>query len=87
MKNERRKRWLYAVSGFLIMLVSGDIYAWNVFSASIARTFPAWENSQLSLVFTIALISFCIASLAAGFLGGIRSRWFIWAAAALFLGG
>lgn len=82
------KRWLYLVTGTLITLFLGLIYAWSIFRAPFGEVYPDWTIAQMSNVFTISICFFCIG----GFLGGQLSRKlnikmrFLLTAALLFIG-
>ena len=59
-------RWLYAGVGSVVMLFSGLIYAWSTIARPIAAFYPNWTSGQLSLTFTICMISFCFGGLYGG---------------------
>lgn len=84
----RRKPWLYVVLGVLVLLCAGMVYAWSVLSAPIARDFPKWSAAQLSLAFTLVMISFCLGGLVGGALAGkLSQKTLLLIAAALFFAG
>ncbi len=58
------RRWIYLVVGVLAMLFAGVIYAWSILKAPFAVDF-GWNESQLSLNFTITMTCFCLG----GFVG------------------
>ena len=64
------KRWLYLITGTLILLFLGLIYAWSIFRLPFSAVYPDWTISQLSLVFTISMCCFCTG----GFISGMLSR-------------
>ena len=66
---KKNNRWLYAVIGFIIMLLSGFVYAWSVLAKPISMSRPDWTATQLSLTFTLVMIFFCIGGMIAGFIG------------------
>ena len=66
---KEKSRWIYAVVGFVIMLLSGFVYAWSVMAKPIGVSRPAWSAAQLSLTFTLVMVFFCIGGLVAGFIG------------------
>ncbi len=69
----------------MILLVSGMVYAWSVFSSSIAEEFSAWSKATLSITFTTVMIFFCLGGLVGGFLSKkIKPSFYIWASAVLF---
>jgi len=83
-----KNRWFYAFIGVVILLFAGMVYAWSVLSSPIAAEYPDWTKAQLSLTFTIVMITFCIGCTAGGFLiKKISSKIFIWVSAVLFLAG
>lgn len=82
------KRWLYLITGTVILLFVGLIYAWSIFKAPFNAIYTDWTLSQLSMVFTISMAFFCIG----GYLAGLMARKFdvkvrfIIAAILLFVG-
>lgn len=81
-------RWTFVVTGCLIYLFAGVIYAWSVISSPIADEFQNWTAAQLSTTFSIVMITFCIGSTGIGFLAGkVRPYISLWFAAALFTAG
>lgn len=59
-------RWGIAVAGVLLQMALGAVYAWSVFRASLAKQFH-WSISEVTLTFTIAIMSLGFAS----FFGGL----------------
>lgn len=59
-------RWFYAGVGVVVMLFAGLIYAWSTIARPIAAFYPDWTSGQLSLTFTICMISFCFGGLYGG---------------------
>ena len=85
---KKLNRWVYAAFGVVILLFAGMVYAWSVLSGPIAQEYPQWTNAQLSLTFTIVMTLFCVGCMAGGFLSGkVSAKIYVWAAAAMFLGG
>ena len=60
-------RWLVVVGGVLMNLALGVIYAWSVFVAPFDADF-GWTRTQVSVVFTIAILSIGSWFVVAGFL-------------------
>ena len=60
-------RWLVVVGGVLMNLALGVIYAWSVFVAPFDADF-GWTRTQVSVVFTIAILSIGLWFVVAGFL-------------------
>ena len=85
---KKTNRWLYAIVGCAVLLVSGLVYAWSVLSGPIAAEFPQWSAAQLSLTFTIVMSFFCVGSLVGGLLSSkVSQKVYLWVSAALFLTG
>lgn len=55
------------VTGSILMMFLGLIYAWSLFAAPLEEAF-SWTRSQTSTTFSISMISFCLGSLASGYL-------------------
>ena len=60
-------RWLPLMGGVLMNLALGVIYAWSVFVAPFSEDF-GWTRTQVSVVFTIAILSVGSWFVVAGFL-------------------
>ncbi len=60
-------RWLVVAGGVLMNLALGVIYAWSVFVAPFDADF-GWTRTQVSVVFTIAILSIGSWFVVAGFL-------------------
>ena len=85
---KKTNRWLYAIVGCAVLLVSGLVYAWSGLSGPIAAEFPQWSAAQLSLTFTIVMSFFCVGSLVGGLLSSkVSQKVYLWVSAALFLTG
>lgn len=63
--SEGKNRILYLITGFVLLLFLGLIYAWSVFIGPLEGEF-GWQRSQTSLIFTISMIGFCVGNLASG---------------------
>ncbi len=88
MNKRSTNRWVYAITGVLILVFAGLIYAWSVLSSPIASEFSQWSKGSMSLAFTMAMSFFCLGGLAAGLVAGrIRERYIFWASALFFLVG
>lgn len=64
------KKWLYLITGTLMQLFLGLIYAWSIFKTPLSGLFSDWTESQMSLTFTISMSFFCIG----GYVGGLLGR-------------
>ncbi len=81
MKSIKRTRIAYLIIGMIAMLFLGMIYAWSNFTKYFEADL-GWTPSQLSWVFTLMMIGFCIGNLGSGFM--MRK---ISARATIFIGG
>ena len=61
-----KKRISSLISGTIIMLVIGLMYAWSIFRGELSKVFTDWTAAQMSLNFTILLISYCLGVFAGG---------------------
>ena len=59
------KQILTLLSGAIICLLIGLIYAWSIFVAPLEAEF-GWTRAQTSATFTVSMISFCIAGMVSG---------------------
>lgn len=85
---KRAGRWVYALTGVLVLFVSGIVYAWSVLAEPVAADFPAWSKAALSLTFTLVMIFFCAGCTVGGLLAGkLKARLCILISAAMMLGG
>lgn len=80
-------RLVPAVSGVLIMLLSGLIYAWSVFKLPIAAEFSQVSEQSMAFTFTLAMAFFCVGGLVGGFWRGLSARAELLISAAFFLAG
>lgn len=60
-----KKRWVYIINGFIILLFLGCGLAWSIFVVPIENTF-GWTRSQTSLAFTLNILCFSVGSIIAG---------------------
>lgn len=60
-----KQRWVYGLTGFLVLIFLGMIYAWSIFIRPLESEF-GWIRSQTSAIFSISMIFFCVGNLAAG---------------------
>jgi OFA family oxalate/formate antiporter-like MFS transporter len=67
MKVNHLERWLRLVFGVIVLLFAGIIYAWTILKAPFASEF-GWDPAQLSLNYTLTIVSFCIGGFFAGLL-------------------
>ena len=84
-----KKRWLYVITGVILMMFAGIGYSWSVLSRPLAATFSSeWTAAMLSTTFTITMIMFCLGCLFAGYLSKkISPKILLVIAALLFLSG
>ena len=59
-------RWVIAAAGVVMQIALGAVYAWSVFRSPLVREF-GWSISQVTLTFTIAIMTLGFAA----FLGGL----------------
>ena len=78
-------RLMRLLSGAIICLFIGLIYAWSIFVAPLEAEF-GWTRTQTSATFTVSMTSFCIAGMISGALQKKRTpRLIVAIAAVLFL--
>jgi OFA family oxalate/formate antiporter-like MFS transporter len=81
-------RWIYAAVGVIMLLSAGLVYAWSVLSLPLGAYFTDWSKAQLSLTFTICMMSFCIGCMAGGMMSGkLKVRFHVWISGGLFFAG
>lgn len=79
------KRTAPLISGLIIYLFIGLIYAWSIFVAPLEAEF-GWTRTQTSATFTISMTCFVLGGIFSGFLTKRKSaRFTLWVAAVLLL--
>lgn len=82
---EKRTRFIIAISGFLITLLLGVLYAWGVFVNPLEQEF-GWTRAQATLPYTIASIVFAIGMVFAGSIQDKKGPRFVALLGGLFAG-
>lgn len=81
-------RWFYLCVGIVIFLLAGMVYAWSVLSLPIGTYFESWTKAQLSLTFTICMMSFCVGCMTSGTaMSKLQVKWIVWISGILFFTG
>ena len=62
-----KKRWIYIINGFIVLLFMGCSLAWSIFVVPLETAF-SWTRDQTSLAFTINILFFSVGSVLAGIL-------------------
>jgi OFA family oxalate/formate antiporter-like MFS transporter len=62
----KSKRNVELIIGAVTMLFLGLIYAWSIFREPLSALYSSWSISQISLTFTISMISFCLGGFYSG---------------------
>ena len=62
-----KSRYIYVVSGTLVLLLAGVIYAWSILNAPFQTEF-GWSAGALGLNFTLTMGAFCAGLILGGFL-------------------
>lgn len=60
-----KKRWIYLITGVILLLFLGLIYAWSVFRVPLAKEF-GWTDAQMSVTFSVSMMMFCLGGLVSG---------------------
>src|SRR6266700_2998697 len=58
-------RWGIALAGVIMQIALGAVYAWSVFRIPLTKAF-GWTISQVTLTFTIAILTLGFAAFAGG---------------------
>lgn len=76
---------IYVITGVLVLLLAGFIYAWSVISAPIAQEFGK-QQGEIALAFTTCMAFFCLGGMANSFiLNKLDGKWMFRIAAVLFI--
>ncbi|HQO78527.1 MAG TPA: MFS transporter, partial [Thermodesulfobacteriota bacterium] len=82
------KRWPYLLTGSIVFLCVGIVYAWSIFASIFKTSFHSWTSTELATTFTIIMGLFCIGNLSAGFISRkLSARAMLLICAALIGGG
>ncbi|MDR3271009.1 MAG: MFS transporter [Peptococcaceae bacterium] len=63
---KQANRWLYLILATVSFLFLGMLYAWSIFRVNLTKIFTDWTVTQMSLTFTISMITFCGGSILGG---------------------
>lgn len=87
-RNNSLERYLHLTMGTVSLLFLGLIYAWSIFKGPMVRVFPTLTDYQLSMTFTVSMISFCLAGfLSATIAGKVNFKVRLFTTALLLFGG
>ena len=53
-------------AGLVAMLLVGLLYAWSLFRPYLSEMFPSWSATDLSMVFTVSMITFSLSMFVCG---------------------
>ena len=62
-----KKRWLYVVNGFIVLLFMGCSLAWSIFVVPLENTY-GWVRTETSIAFTLNVIFFSVGGIFSGIL-------------------
>ncbi|MBO8158499.1 OFA family MFS transporter [Thermosyntropha sp.] len=65
-RSNRRQRILAFISASLISLCLGSVYSWSVFAARLQLENPDWTLAQISLIFSIMVMTYTVTAVWAG---------------------
>ena len=83
----KTKRIIYLCVGFVLLLLTGLIYAWSIFIVPLENEF-GWVRAETAIIFTITMGGFCLGGMINGFIIGKTSpRLTLCMAAVLFFVG
>lgn len=80
-----KKRWIYILNGFIVLLFMGCGLAWSIFVVPVETAFH-WTRDQTSLAFTINIFCFSVGSILAGVLSKRFSFSILLKASAIMMG-
>lgn len=83
-EKQKRTRWTYMVTGVILLLFLGLIYAWSVFRIPLENEF-GWSKADTSVIFSISMIMFCFGGLISGIVTGKKGSRFTLLCCAVFL--
>ena len=63
----KSKKRVQLITGFVLLVLLGLIYAWSIFAAPLEEAF-GWTRAETSVTFTLSMIFFCIGNIAGGFI-------------------
>lgn len=73
-----KNRWIQLTIGTMTLLFLGLIYAWSIFRDPLLEIFPMWSMAEISLVFTLSMILFCLGIIISGrILERVKARWIL----------
>lgn len=64
--NINTRRNLFLSVGFVLLLLTGLIYAWSIFIVPLESEF-GWDRAETSTIFSITMASFCLGGMINGF--------------------
>lgn len=66
MKTSAKRRYVYAGTGFVLLLFLGLLYSWSVFIGPLESAF-GWQRSETSSIFTVSIVFFWVGNVVSGF--------------------